>query len=265
MYPKLINQTNAISIHVNKEIISPGTYLQKICITELYNLYLKTIYDYRSLYIWSSMGIIERKEREKNQRRSDIIDAAEKLFFSEGLNNTTMDEIANEAEYSKGTLYLYFKSKEDLYLAITIRGMKILESMFSKVLKKSENGLCKTRNMGETYFKFAHKYPNYFNAMVYYESNEIKIEENSTNAKNCEEQGDKTLQPVAAAVQEGIGDGSIRPDLDPLQVATILWAHCTGVITIISLRGEHIEKHHGVKVKDLIDLSFEMIGRSIQK
>ena len=210
------------------------------------------------------MGISERKEREKHQRRNDMIDAAEKLFFSKGFSNTTMDEIAKEAEYSKGTLYLYFKSKEDLYLAISIRGLKILESMFRKVLNIPENGLCKTRKMGETYFDFAYKYPNYFNAMIYYESNGINIDENISNAKMCEDQGNRTLQVVAEAVQEGISDESIRPDLDPLQVATILWAHCTGVITVISQRGKHIENQHGVKVDDLIDLSFEMIGRSLK-
>jgi AcrR family transcriptional regulator len=211
------------------------------------------------------VGISERKEREKHQRRNDIIDAAEKLFFSKGFASSTMDEVAKEAEYSKGTLYLYFKSKEDLYLAITVRGMKILEQLFKEALKSSENGLCKTRKMGETYFDFAHKYPNYFNAMVYFESSGIKIDEETTSAKTCEEQGKRTLQPVAEAVQEGIKDQSIRADLDPLQVATVLWAHCTGVITVISQRGKHIEENHGVNVSDLIDLSFEMIGRSLKK
>ncbi|KAA3609802.1 MAG: TetR/AcrR family transcriptional regulator [Calditrichaeota bacterium] len=210
------------------------------------------------------MGISERKEREKHQRRNDIINAAEKLFFSKGLANTTMDEVAKEAEYSKGTLYLYFKSKEDLYLAITVRGMKILEKMFREALKVSENGLCKSRRMGETYFEFAHKYPNYFNSMVYFETSDIQID-NNENAQTCEEQVNRTLQPVVEAVQEGINDESIRSDLDPLQVATVMWAHCTGIITVISQRGSHIEEQHGVKVNDLVELSFEMIGRSLKK
>ena len=59
------------------------------------------------------MGIAERKEREKLQRRKDIIDAAEKVFFYRGFESATMDEIAEKVELSKGTLYLYFKSKEE--------------------------------------------------------------------------------------------------------------------------------------------------------
>jgi TetR/AcrR family transcriptional regulator len=50
------------------------------------------------------MGITERKEREKEQRRNAIIDAAEKIFFTKGMDNSTMDDVAEEAELSKGTL-----------------------------------------------------------------------------------------------------------------------------------------------------------------
>ncbi len=62
------------------------------------------------------MGILERKEKEKQQRRDDILGAAKEVFFSKGLMSATMDEIAEKAELSKGTLYLYFASKEELYL-----------------------------------------------------------------------------------------------------------------------------------------------------
>ena len=60
------------------------------------------------------MGTHERKEREKEHRREEILAAAQAVFFEKGLQNSTMDEIAERAELSKGTLYLYYKSKEDL-------------------------------------------------------------------------------------------------------------------------------------------------------
>ena len=57
------------------------------------------------------MGIHERKEREKEHRRDEILNAAQKVFFEKGLQSATMDEIAEAAELSKGTLYLYYGSK----------------------------------------------------------------------------------------------------------------------------------------------------------
>ena len=85
------------------------------------------------------MVIAERKEREKEQRRNDIIDAAESIFFSKGIENATMDEIAEEAELSKGTLYLYFKSKEGLLFAIDLRAMKILLTMFKETISQKKS------------------------------------------------------------------------------------------------------------------------------
>ena len=64
------------------------------------------------------MGIAERKEREKQQRKEEIIQAAESVFYSLGLDQATMDDIAAKAELSKGTLYLYFRSKEDLFFEV---------------------------------------------------------------------------------------------------------------------------------------------------
>ena len=60
------------------------------------------------------MGIQERKEREKERRRQQIMVAAKRVFSEKGFNKATMEDIAHEAELSPGTLYLYFKNKEEL-------------------------------------------------------------------------------------------------------------------------------------------------------
>ena len=61
------------------------------------------------------MGSSERKEKEKEIRRKDILDAAERIFFTKGYRSATMDDVAKEAEYSKRTVYVYFSSKEQIY------------------------------------------------------------------------------------------------------------------------------------------------------
>jgi AcrR family transcriptional regulator len=77
------------------------------------------------------LSIKEIKEQEKERRRSYILDTAEKLFFSKGYDNVSMDDIANEVELSKATLYLYFKDKESLYFGVVNRGIKILRAMIA--------------------------------------------------------------------------------------------------------------------------------------
>ncbi len=95
------------------------------------------------------MGIIERKEREKEQRREEIIGSAEQVFFEKGLQVATMDEIAEQAELGKSTLYLYYKSKEDLYLAVLLRGTEILLHKFEKVAASDDPTIKKIADLGE--------------------------------------------------------------------------------------------------------------------
>jgi AcrR family transcriptional regulator len=67
------------------------------------------------------MGIQERKERERERRRQQIIVAAKRAFSEKGFNRATMEDIAREAELSPGTLYLYFKNKDELYASLSLR------------------------------------------------------------------------------------------------------------------------------------------------
>ncbi len=68
------------------------------------------------------MDQLSRREREKQQRESEIVSAAERVFYLKGYNDASMDEIAREAEFAKGTIYQYFTGKEDLYFAVTLKG-----------------------------------------------------------------------------------------------------------------------------------------------
>ncbi len=70
---------------------------------------------------------------------------------------------------------------------------------------------------------------------------------------------------VAKAIQIGIDDGSIRPELDPMQTAYILWGQTTGIIQIIVKQGEHLQDHHGINPENLIPESFDMIHHALMR
>jgi AcrR family transcriptional regulator len=72
------------------------------------------------------MGIQERKEREGERRRQQIIVAARRVFSVKGFNKATMEDIAGEAELSPGTIYLYFKNKDELYASLSLRILQYL-------------------------------------------------------------------------------------------------------------------------------------------
>ncbi len=82
------------------------------------------------------MGIIERREREKERRKQQIIVAAKRVFLENGFNKATMEDIAKEAELSAGTLYLYFKNKHELYASITMSILQFINMRLTHI--KSE-------------------------------------------------------------------------------------------------------------------------------
>jgi AcrR family transcriptional regulator len=67
-------------------------------------------------------GILISISQRREHKTNEIIDAAEKVFFSQGFDKTTMENIAAELELTKPALYRYFKNKKDLYYAVILRG-----------------------------------------------------------------------------------------------------------------------------------------------
>ena len=169
------------------------------------------------------MGIAERKEREKEIRRNMIIDAAERVIFANRIDTSTMDQIAEEAELSKGTLYLYFKSKTDLYLAIQDRGMSILSDKLARVLGEKRKGIDLLKRFGEVYFDYANQYPNYFNAEMFCRSHEFIEEITASELFQCtREKRIEIVNFLIRGIQIGVQDGSIRRDVKVFGVKKII-------------------------------------------
>jgi TetR/AcrR family transcriptional regulator len=213
------------------------------------------------------MGIQERKEREKEQRRIEILDAAERVFFSKGLKNATMDEVAEEAELSKGTIYLYYKNRDELFLGLIFRGMQIMNDMFKKAIQGKGTGLEKTFRIGQAYLKFAKEFPDYYNALSHFRLDELEYENaecQGSVACQCSDFGHNSLEILSNIIKEGIGDGSIRSDIDPGQTSTILYGMTTGIIELVAMKGEHLKNQHGLKMDHIIDYYFDFVRCALE-
>jgi AcrR family transcriptional regulator len=210
------------------------------------------------------MGIAERRRREREERRHAIVDAAEAVFFSSGWEDATMDAVAERAELAKATLYLYFKSKEELYAAVLLRGSRIMYDMFRDAATAHERGIDRVEAIGRAYIRFAHEHPDYFHAMMHFGARPRDIVEMGECERECEEVGQQTIGAVAGAVQSGIDDGTIRSDLDPVQTAIILWAQTTGMLQILSVKGEHLDSVHRLSPDDLMQSYFAFVERALR-
>jgi len=84
------------------------------------------------------MALKDRKEREKEYRKKTIIEAAQKVFSENGYANALMENIAQEAELGKGTLYRYFKSKDEILICLVRTGMESLNQSLEQQLSNNE-------------------------------------------------------------------------------------------------------------------------------
>jgi AcrR family transcriptional regulator len=203
------------------------------------------------------VGPKERKEREKEHRREEIIKAGEKLFLKKGLYGTTMDEIARKCELSKGTLYLYFSSKEQLYFEIVCRAMDRLYHTFVQTIEGALTPLEKLARIGEGYFRFFKEEREYFRILVRLmdidhdfnsDLHEIGL---SLLKKNNEVWG-----LITNIIIEGMKEGTFKPDTDPLEIAISLYASSSMVMQIL----DHVERNgesHNIALKNNPKLNIE--------
>lgn len=205
------------------------------------------------------MGTEERKAREKVRRQQAIIDAAEQVILSRGFEAATMDEIAEKAELSKGALYLYFKNKTALYLAICNRGSEKLNRQFSKVLAMDKTGIELIRKLGETYLNFVKDNPIYFNAFSYYENiQDQEFLSRNKMAQQCEENSREAMALITRTLQIGMQDGSIDNSYDPKELAVMIWASSRGIVQVAHLK----TMGHHFKILDDIELNVESLFAS---
>ena len=101
-----------------------------------------------------ALGSEHRREREKEQRRNTILRAARKEFFEKGFRSVTVDSIARRSELSKGAIYLYFKSKEEIYAQILLRDIDKFHDRVDALLDTSKSASDNLRQYAEVYAAF---------------------------------------------------------------------------------------------------------------
>src|SRR5579859_3736928 len=106
--------------------------------------------------------IAERREEEKERRRSEILAAAETLYAKQGWDAVTMDHVARSARLSRALLYVYFRDKEDLLFAIGERAMQLLNSRFEAAATGPGTGLQHVEAIGRAYLGYALEFPHFF-------------------------------------------------------------------------------------------------------
>jgi len=170
------------------------------------------------------MGIQERKEREKQELKELIMSTAAKLFRQKGYEATSMRAIAEEIEYSPGTIYLYFKDKDELLYQLSVRAFNLFFEYFSRV-RSVKDPLERLFKLGEVYLTFAIEQPAYYDLMF------IMTDPMRSLDKENWVEGKKNHQVLTDILRECQAAGHFKGyELDPLSF--MIWSQVHGISSI---------------------------------
>ncbi len=178
------------------------------------------------------MAVAARRKRERKARREAILDAAQELIATEGYHGLRMDAVAEAAELSKGTLYLYFENKDALCAAVATRLIDNLIPVVESSLEDARSGLLAVRRLLQSYYDFTREQPHHFRFAIAWLSAGERMDDSTESFQVYRSRVGQMLSLVIACIERGREDGSIRADIEPLPQALQLWASFLGIVLI---------------------------------
>ncbi|HUV50086.1 MAG TPA: TetR/AcrR family transcriptional regulator [Anaerolineae bacterium] len=209
------------------------------------------------------MGIQERKERERGRRRQQIMLAAKRVFYNKGFAKVTMEDIAREAELSPGTLYLYFKNKDELCASLSLRILQYLNIRLRHVSSEKElDGQQKLEALKKTIIDVYEFDPLILINLFRLQSSEILKNLSPQLLADIKKLFNSSLSAMSDIFNEGINKGVII-DKKPEALADQLWALFSGIV----LWGESKKIMYNNKdyLKQALETAFEVFLLGIKK
>jgi AcrR family transcriptional regulator len=208
------------------------------------------------------MGIQERKEREKERRRQQIMVAAKRVFSEKGFNKATMEDIAQEAELSPGTLYLYFKNKEELYASLSLRILQYLLLRVEHVIAMKKAGPEeKLKALMEAMYDVYEFDPLIIINMFHLQSSETLKNLTPQLLSEIKELSGKSMQSIAQIFRDGVAQG-VFVDRHPVALTDVFWALFSGVI--LWLTSKKLINEEKDYLKETLAVAFEVFHRGIK-
>ena len=206
------------------------------------------------------MGITERREREKKIRQENAIDAALELYNDEGYHSITMEKIAERSELSRAALYLYFKTKDEIFISTIVAHMGYFEDLLQKLYDNSESlkeNLLE--HLWECFWVFYQKDPVLFNASLYFHQSDIIRNLSEELRARLYESGSRVVKLQHKIIEYGVNEG-IFIQCNPMTLSEVIWSCFLGITQLERSKQVVSRKSH---LDITQDLAIKVLSRSI--
>jgi len=204
-----------------------------------------------------------RIQRKKKEKKKAILDVAEKIVAEKGMVGMIMGEVAREADVATGTLYLYFKNKGILLAAVNARINKEYNMYSKEKMDRYRTGSEKLTAMGDATVEYFTGNPQKMKAIT--ELYQMKVQDpEDPNVKEFLQVTNNMVQTIAEAYRQGIKEGTIREDLDPV-VTAIFNRMAFGNIFIPTTEQKMLLEHNKISHERYLAVAGELMHTSVHK
>jgi AcrR family transcriptional regulator len=209
------------------------------------------------------MGLLERREKEKDGRRKLILEAARTLFLAKGFKNVTVDEIAKFSELGKGSIYLYFISKEEIYAQILLHDIdKFHQQAFSLFDKK--------KSATELLFDFSYFYvdiflndPELFRILMAFMLQTDQMNLSAKQYKDIIVAMRKPIDIISKIFQIGINSHEFPGSINVKHNQFVIWGMLNGVISLHISSG--MENRRRERIHSIIKSTLEIFIKGLKQ
>ena len=193
------------------------------------------------------MGLEERRKREKGNRKNAILKAARKLFFDKGFKNVTVESIAKKAELSKGSVYLYFKSKEDIYTQILLSDIDKFHKVIANLRQEGQSSSTMLMGLANIYADFFINDRELFRIMMNYMLNIDHMNLPEEIDRLIVKATNKTIDIIEEIFMMGIRSGEFPPYIDLRQKRNAIWGLLNGTISLHLFTGTEEKREERIR------------------
>lgn len=201
------------------------------------------------------MTIATRKQREKEEMRELILDAARTLFLEKGYHQTSIRNIAEKIEYSPGTIYLYFKEKDEIFHALHEEGFRKLTSVMLP-LQHVSDPFERLKALGRVYMEFAIQNKDFYDLMFIMQA-PMNLEE-----EDCWEEGDKALDFLKMVIRDCQAQGRFQGK-DVEYLSFIIWSSMHGMCALYCRERCNAYEHQNHL--DLLNNGYKIFTEMLEK
>jgi len=219
--------------------------------------------EYESLFIAGNSSLVsvqERHRRERHARGQAILGAAAKVFAKHGLEGATIEMVAREAEVAVGTVYLYFASRDDLYLKLIAHRAEQLRARYLEIFARRLDPLGELKTIASAYLDYLRESREIFlsqHSVVFSQLHKrLKRPSELSDFQRVMDLSHEIFGLWEATIRRAFVAGVIANSMGPKKTAAVIWASMNGAFMLMG-DGNFFRDVTGLNPEHFVDEALE--------